>query len=70
MPAKKNAPHKKFIFGSKKKNLDIFSKSKYLKTIIFEPTLLELGDLLKSSLFNNYFSGASSIFSRKSLIFQ
>ena len=65
---KKKHHTKMVIFGSKFFFTHNFCLD-YLKTVICELILLELGDLLVSSLLRNFFSAARVIFSRKTLIF-
>ena len=62
----KNALQEKVIFGPKKGFYVIFFLS-CLKMVVFELMLLELGDLLVSSLLKNFFSAARVIFSCKTL---
>ena len=59
---------KMVIFGSKNFFYTYFFLN-YLKTVICELMLLELGDLLVSSLLRNFFSAGRVIFSCKTYIF-
>ena len=58
---KKNALHKKVIFGPKK----CFFSFSCLKMVFNELMLLELGDLLELPLLGDFFSAGRSLFSCK-----